>query len=77
MTDGDWTRLIDTGQTEDEVDYQARVRIEVEGEFYTCYLNGQRWSSFNDPTLASGRVGLQVLDRYASFDNFKVTPLLD
>jgi len=70
---GEWEKLVATDMAGH---YEAHVRIEVENEFYTCYIDGKRWSSFSDPTFSSGRVGLLISGSYStSFDDFRVVPL--
>jgi hypothetical protein len=72
MKEGQWTKLVLA--TECNL-IEGHVRVEAEGELYTCYIDGELVSSINDPTFATGGVGLRVHDSYATFDDFKVTPL--
>ncbi len=55
------------------VDYT--LRIEVRGNTFTAYLNGQKVLSWVEETYLSGRVGLRARRAHVFFDNFKVTQI--
>lgn len=49
------------------------VRLTVEGNAYTAYVDGQQVLTGTNSSHTSGRVGISVSSASASFDNYQVT----
>ena len=59
-------------------DRTHHIRVEVKGDLYQVYLDGDRLFSYYDKTLVSGKVGLWMTCRNPNcnfFDNLRITPL--
>ena len=76
MKNGEWQLLVNDVSVRDR---PARIRVEVKGNSYIAYANGERVSSISDPTFSNGSVGLaihcQSSRNCAWFDDFKVFEL--
>ena len=73
--DGEWNVLRSVGDLDD---LKATLRVEVQGQLLRALVNGESILSINDPTYASGRVGLGIWCHRVNcitFDNFKVESL--
>jgi len=73
---GIWGEMVAAGEVPGG--YAYHVVIVVEGGAYSAMVNDQLIATLADSTLAEGHVGLQCAvdhSRYASFDNFMVSPL--
>lgn len=55
-----------------------RVKVHVEGDTFTCYLDGQKMSQIKDSTFRKGRIGVYIhpAEEGQSWDNVEVI-LLD
>ncbi len=56
-----------------ERDRWYKVRVEVRGAEYVCFLDGEKLFAGTDPDITAGRVGLCSYHTSARYRNFKVT----
>jgi len=56
--------------TEINIDYL--LRVEIQGDTFTCFINGEEVCSGTDGTYSSGKVGLRARRADVSFDNFTI-----
>jgi hypothetical protein len=51
------------------------IKVVVQNNNFTCFINGQQVLSITDSSYLSGKVGLRARNADVLFDNFRVTPL--
>ena len=49
------------------------MMIEVEGDTFSLYINGEKQSDNTDATYAEGQIGAWAWETAASFDDFMVS----
>jgi len=63
-------------QSGDRYNWTYRLRVEVVGDIFTAYINGNMILQVQDSTLSKGRAGLAFQTYYSTwFDNFQVSEL--
>ena len=76
VKDGESTTLY-TGKTMSNDPFE--LRVEVKGDSYVAYVEGEKWLSVYDSTLSHGKVGVAMFcateTNCDTIDNFKVTAL--
>ena len=75
---GEWKDI--PGTETQESRKNTRIKVVIEGNKYTAYLNGTQKASFIGDIFLQGRVGIYIRNEYPkknnpTIDNFKVTKL--